>query len=61
MFCIFAGPWFIGEVIEGHYGAAFAYGTYVNGYFLPGAFSYFYGVVQVKKIKTISLKTLIQY
>jgi len=44
-----AGPWFVGEIIDDHIGAAFAWGTYVKGTILPGAFSYFYGCLQVKQ------------
>ncbi|CAG7687484.1 unnamed protein product [Allacma fusca] len=44
---ITVGPWFIGEVIEGHYGAVFAWGTLVQGKMLPGSFTYFYGFIQL--------------
>ncbi|PNF33569.1 hypothetical protein B7P43_G16995 [Cryptotermes secundus] len=41
------GPWSIGEVIEGHTGIIFAWGTIVNGAYLPGSFTYAYGFLQV--------------
>ncbi|CAG9823206.1 unnamed protein product [Phaedon cochleariae] len=40
------GPWSIGHIVEEHVGAIFAWGIYVNGTFLPGAFTYCYGFVQ---------------
>jgi hypothetical protein len=49
LFCslTFQGPWSIGEVIEGHTGIIFAWGTIVNGAYLPGSFTYAYGFLQV--------------
>ncbi|KAJ4435764.1 hypothetical protein ANN_18383, partial [Periplaneta americana] len=41
------GPWSIGEVIEGHTGIIFAWGTIINGAYLPGSFTYAYGFLQV--------------
>ncbi|XP_026463910.1 transmembrane protein 62-like isoform X2 [Ctenocephalides felis] len=41
------GPWSVGEIIEGHLGAIFAWGIVVNGSFLPGSFTYFYGYLQM--------------
>lgn len=46
--CILEGPWFIGEVLEDHYGVVFAWGTFVHGKVLPGSFTYFYGFFQVR-------------
>ncbi len=43
----FSGPWFIGEVIEGHNGACFAFGVFVDGHFLEGSLTYVVGVTQV--------------
>ncbi|XP_072041604.1 transmembrane protein 62-like [Amphiura filiformis] len=34
------GPWCIGEIIQGHYGASTLLGLYVNGTFIPETFSY---------------------
>ncbi|XP_070577648.1 transmembrane protein 62-like [Ptychodera flava] len=34
------GPWFIGEIISGYVGVSTLYGVYVNGVFVPEAFSY---------------------
>ncbi|KAH8030173.1 hypothetical protein HPB51_006605 [Rhipicephalus microplus] len=39
------GPWFVGEMVEGHLGACFVWGIVVYGTFLPGGLSYFYGMV----------------
>lgn len=39
------GPWFVGEMVEGHLGACFVWGILVYGTFLPGGLSYFYGTV----------------
>ncbi|XP_024910061.1 transmembrane protein 62 [Cynoglossus semilaevis] len=41
------GPWFIGELIDGHSGACFAFGIYVEGHFLEGSLTYVVGVVQM--------------
>uniref|UniRef100_A0A8C1XVJ1 Transmembrane protein 62 n=1 Tax=Cyprinus carpio TaxID=7962 RepID=A0A8C1XVJ1_CYPCA len=43
----FSGPWFIGEVIDGHIGACFAFGVFVDGHFLEGSLTYVVGVIQV--------------
>lgn len=44
---MFLGPWFIGEVIDGHNGACFVFGVFVDGHFLEGSLSYVVGVTQV--------------
>lgn len=41
------GPWSIGEVIEGYTGIIFAWGTIINGAYLPGSFTYAYGFFQM--------------
>lgn len=43
------GPWFIGELIDGHSGACFAFGVFIDGHFLEGSLTYVVGVVQVRK------------
>lgn len=45
----FAGPWFIGEVIDGHSGACFAFGVFVDGHFLEGSLTYVVGLLQVRR------------
>uniref|UniRef100_A0A671LSN4 Transmembrane protein 62-like n=1 Tax=Sinocyclocheilus anshuiensis TaxID=1608454 RepID=A0A671LSN4_9TELE len=45
--CTALGPWFIGEVIDGHSGACFAFGVFVDGHFLEGSLTYVVGVIQV--------------
>uniref|UniRef100_A0A671LCU9 Transmembrane protein 62-like n=1 Tax=Sinocyclocheilus anshuiensis TaxID=1608454 RepID=A0A671LCU9_9TELE len=45
--CTALGPWFIGEVIDGHNGACFAFGVFVDGHFLEGSLTYVVGVIQV--------------
>ncbi|KAI4875117.1 hypothetical protein NFI96_025236 [Prochilodus magdalenae] len=45
--CTAVGPWFIGEVIDGHNGACFAFGVYVNGHFLEGSLTYVVGIIQL--------------
>lgn len=42
-----AGPWAVGEVIDGHIGAVFAWGLLVNKAFLPGSFTYAYGFLHI--------------
>lgn len=44
-----SGPWFIGEMIDGHSGACFAFGVFIDGHFLEGSLTYVVGVVQVRK------------
>ena len=44
---LFLGPWFIGEVLEGHVGVVFAWGTFVYNSYLPGSLTYGYAFVQV--------------
>ena len=41
------GPWSIGELIDGHVGAIFAWGILIKGSFLPEPFTYMYGSVQL--------------
>uniref|UniRef100_A0A668AXC8 Transmembrane protein 62 n=1 Tax=Myripristis murdjan TaxID=586833 RepID=A0A668AXC8_9TELE len=41
------GPWFIGELIDGHNGACFAFGVFIDGHFLEGSLTYVVGVVQL--------------
>ncbi|EAT47735.1 AAEL001191-PA [Aedes aegypti] len=48
-YCLFVtcGPWSFGEVIDGHIGVVFVWGIFVNGTFLPGTLTYFYGFFQL--------------
>uniref|UniRef100_A0A7N5ZU19 Calcineurin-like phosphoesterase domain-containing protein n=1 Tax=Anabas testudineus TaxID=64144 RepID=A0A7N5ZU19_ANATE len=41
------GPWFIGELIDGHSGACFAFGVFIDGHFLEGSLTYVVGVIQL--------------
>ncbi|KAF3700979.1 Transmembrane protein 62 [Channa argus] len=45
--CTALGPWFIGELIDGHRGACFAFGVFIDGHFLEGSLTYVVGVVQL--------------
>uniref|UniRef100_A0A672J249 Uncharacterized protein n=2 Tax=Salarias fasciatus TaxID=181472 RepID=A0A672J249_SALFA len=45
--CTALGPWFIGEMIDGHSGACFAFGVFIDGHFLEGSLTYVVGVVQM--------------
>ena len=45
------GPWFVGELIDGHIGACFAFGVFIDGHFLEGSLTYVVGVVQVRKVQ----------
>lgn len=47
---MFSGPWFIGEVIDGHTGACFAFGVFVDGHFLEGSLTYVVGISQVMQV-----------
>ncbi|XP_039431982.1 transmembrane protein 62-like [Culex pipiens pallens] len=48
-YCLYltCGPWSFGEVIDGHLGIVFVWGIFVNGSFLPGTLTYFYGFFQL--------------
>ncbi|XP_050511047.1 transmembrane protein 62-like [Diabrotica virgifera virgifera] len=41
------GPWTVGYLVEDHIGAIFAWGIIVHNSFLPGAFTYAYGFLQL--------------
>lgn len=41
------GPWAFNEVIDGHIGALFVWGTFVKGIFVPGTLSWNYGFGQL--------------
>ncbi|CAL8298865.1 unnamed protein product, partial [Arctogadus glacialis] len=45
--CTAFGPWFVGELIDGHSGACFAFGLVIDGHFLEGSLTYVVGVVQM--------------
>lgn len=36
------GPWFVGELVDGHYGVCFLWGTYLRGRLLPSGLSYLF-------------------
>ncbi|XP_056403102.1 transmembrane protein 62 [Hyla sarda] len=41
------GPWFIGEIIDGHIGVCFSFGVVVGGHFLEGSMTYMVGITQM--------------
>ncbi|CAH1262147.1 TMEM62 [Branchiostoma lanceolatum] len=41
------GPWFYGELIQGHYGVLFMHGTYIAGGYVPGLWSHAYATLQI--------------
>lgn len=45
--CTALGPWFIGELIDGHSGACFAFGVFIDGHFLEGSLTYWVGFIQL--------------
>ena len=45
-----SGPWFVGELIDGHSGACFAFGVVIDGHFLEGSLTYVVGVIQVRML-----------
>ncbi|CAG5866682.1 unnamed protein product [Menidia menidia] len=45
--CTALGPWFVGELIDGHSGACFAFGVFIDGHFLEGSLTYVIGVIQL--------------
>lgn len=49
LYCIYLifGPWSFSDIADGHYGFVFAYVVYVDGTFLPGSLTFFYGAVEL--------------
>ncbi|XP_046874014.1 transmembrane protein 62 [Hypomesus transpacificus] len=45
--CTALGPWFVGELIDGHRGVCFSFGVFINGHFLEGSLTYLVGVSQL--------------
>ncbi|MGH0161055.1 UNVERIFIED_CONTAM: hypothetical protein FKN15_049755 [Acipenser sinensis] len=41
------GPWFIGEMIDGHSGACFAFGVFIEGHLHEGSLTFVVGVLQL--------------
>ncbi|XP_062491664.1 transmembrane protein 62 isoform X1 [Pezoporus occidentalis] len=41
------GPWFVGELIDGHVGACFSFGVFVGGSFLQGSLTFVAGILQM--------------
>ncbi|GAB1606623.1 transmembrane protein 62-like [Argonauta hians] len=41
------GPWFIGEFLENEIGAMFVWGIIVMNSYIPGSFTYFFGILQI--------------
>ncbi|XP_062910173.1 transmembrane protein 62 isoform X1 [Mobula hypostoma] len=44
---IAVGPWFIGEIVDGYFGACFVFGIVVDGHFLEGSLTFFIGILQL--------------
>ncbi|XP_051867308.1 transmembrane protein 62 isoform X2 [Pristis pectinata] len=44
---IAVGPWFIGEIVDGHFGACFVFGVVVDGHFLEGSLTFLIGILQL--------------
>jgi putative uncharacterized protein GLEAN_08467 len=42
------GPWFIGDIIDDHGGVVFAWSILIEGNWIPVAFTYILGTVQVR-------------
>lgn len=49
LYCFYlaVAPWVICEIVDGRYGAVFAWGIYFDGAFLPGSLTFFYGFSQI--------------
>lgn len=50
--CFWSGPWCVGELLTGEYGFVCVHGVYVLQHFIPGAMTYFYGLIQVYNMPT---------
>ena len=48
-FVFFTGPWFLGELLEGHTGVVFVWGMFVYGSYLPLCLTYVYGAFQASR------------
>lgn len=46
-----AGPWFVGELIDGQMGACFSFGVFVGGSFFQGSMTFVVGILQVSIYK----------
>ena len=44
-------------MIDGHTGACFAFGVFVDGHFLEGSLTYVVGVIQVRMVTNERIKT----
>ncbi|RWS09024.1 transmembrane protein 62-like protein, partial [Dinothrombium tinctorium] len=40
---IFQGPWFVGDLIDNHFGVCFVWGMIINGHYSPVGFTYVFG------------------
>ncbi|XP_031628845.1 transmembrane protein 62-like [Contarinia nasturtii] len=49
VYCIYlaVGPWMVCEIIDGHYGIAFAWGIYLDGGIFPSPMTFLYGITQI--------------
>ncbi|XP_057259883.1 transmembrane protein 62 isoform X2 [Pezoporus wallicus] len=47
------GPWFVGELIDGHVGACFSFGVFVGGSFLQGSLTFVAGILQARHIMAV--------
>ncbi|XP_061199716.1 transmembrane protein 62 isoform X2 [Neopsephotus bourkii] len=47
------GPWFVGELIDGHLGACFSFGVFVGGSFLQGSLTFVVGILQARHIMAV--------
>ena len=52
LLCV-TGPWFIGEVIDGHIGVCAAWGLYVEGVWIPGTLTYLYALLHVRTLVSL--------
>ena len=47
--CLLPGPWVVGEMMRGHFGALFVHGMYLKQHWIPGSLTYYYGIMQVRR------------
>lgn len=41
------GPWFVGNILDDHWGIYFAWGAFIDGRFIPMGLTYLFGVINV--------------
>ncbi|RWS02814.1 transmembrane protein 62-like isoform X2 [Dinothrombium tinctorium] len=46
-FYVTSGPWFIGDLVDNHFGLCFVWGLFIDGHYSPSCFTYVFGAAFV--------------